>query len=180
MRAKSVLRMTGRSEDGFTFVEIIASILILSIIGFLIWQGSSIAARMLFKSSDRSIATLSRLQLDEALRRETGNILIPFWISRVEIETSHNRIRIPYYQGDPDDHLVIEVIGDSLTITAPGRDEYVHFGPFPGISAAPARDTEGNPIGINLKYASSRTADARSEILYRFGSFPLWSADDSG
>ncbi len=176
--AKLRSRMLDKNEDGFTFVEVIASILILSIIGFLIWQGSSIATRVLFKSTDRSIATIRLLQLDEVMRRETGHIVIPFWISRLEIETTHSRISVPYYQGDPDDVLIIEVVEDALKITAPKHDKSLHFGPFPGISAMVARDTGGNPIGIKLIHVASNLEDSLSEILYSFGSFPLWSADD--
>ena len=167
------------NEEGFTYVEILASILILSIIGILIWQGSIVASRTLFRSSDVSISSTRLLQLDEAMRREIGKIAIPYWLSLTEIEASPRRLVIPYYGGDPDVTLLIERIEDYISLTISGREQHLRLGPFPGLHVEQWQDEVGNVIGIMLRFDSPSDDAPIQELFFRFGSFPLTDYDET-
>ncbi|MBN1687359.1 MAG: prepilin-type N-terminal cleavage/methylation domain-containing protein [Spirochaetales bacterium] len=167
-----------RSDDGFTLIEVLVSLLILSIIGLVVWRGSILATRVLSTSTESSMATTKILQLDDSLRREIEKIQMPFWLREIKIEQTEHGITLPYYQGDPDNSLTIAAAGNYLDVSNSSREQAFRLGPFPGLRVETAYDAQTNPIGVRVQIAPAGNRLSQEGLFFRFGSSPLWVDDE--
>lgn len=171
-----------KSDKGFTYIEMMVALIILSLAGVLVWQGISAAGKLLDKISARSSETMRLMQTEETVRELVGRIKIPFWMSTMELEEEEGEIAIPFYEGRSDNLLVIKYEDSSLIIGTRGTDgeqiEGVNsFGPFSNAEIEVARGEEGELFGITVVlYTEKRPSDG-VHITARFGSNPLWAKD---
>ena len=170
------------SERGFTYIEVMVALIILSLAGVLIWQGVSASGKLLDKISARSSSTMRLMQTEEAVREFVGRIKIPFWMSTMDLEGEEGEITVPFYEGRNDTFLVMKYEDSSLIIGTRRADGeqmvgVKSFGPFSNAEIEGARDEEGKLFGITIVLYTGETLSDGVHITARFGSNPLWAKD---
>ncbi len=185
-----------RSDRGFTFIEVLVSLTILSLISLVVWAGLRNARTLIERISYKGSATAKVVQLDTFLRSSCLKVRPPFWLTALEVQSSEDRLSIPYYEGEPDRHLVLEVDGSYLRIRSePGEDRKtqatesstlptgngpgavsLRFGPFEEITLGTVvqEDQEGRfPWGVEVRLLTE--TEAPLTLTCRLGGTPLAS-----
>ncbi len=83
----NLIRTSAPSEDGFTFVEVIVAIAIISITGFILWSGLNGIYETVLKVYKNSRITGELRQLEFLFRKNVDEIEIPYWDSSFEPES---------------------------------------------------------------------------------------------
>jgi len=171
-----------RSDKGFTYIEMMVALIILSLVGVLVWQGITGAGKLLDKISVHSSTTVRLMQTEEAVRGLVGNIRIPFWMSVIELEEVEGEIAIPFYEGRSDTLLEIKYEDSFLIIGTRETDEeqmedVKSFGPFSNADIEVGRNQEGELFGITVVLYPVRSSLDPVHITARFGSNPFWAKD---
>ena len=164
----SSTRPTG-AQDGFTLLEILAGLLIMSILGVSIWGGVSACIRVTSRIHDTALASTRILAMDDTLRNLAGRIRAPYWASEYLIENAEGEMRIAYLDGDPAKSMVLKMAGGALSVFD-GVTTYAYQG-FAGVSAQAAADKDGNVFGISVTVEEKGRAPF--SITARFGSAPV-------
>jgi prepilin-type N-terminal cleavage/methylation domain-containing protein len=167
-----------RNDDGFTLLEIMVGLAILSLIGVVVWQGIAHTGRLFEKISSSLFSTVRTVQMDQYLREETAKIKAPFWIKGFQVhENGGQSLSIPYMEGDPDRFLVFEYKGEYLHIgeTKQGSevvDTMLTFGPFKEVAFETAKNEREQEYGIKFSVSPGNSPEV-IEIVARFGSNPF-------
>jgi prepilin-type N-terminal cleavage/methylation domain-containing protein len=166
-----------RSDRGFTFIEVLISLTILSLISLVVWGGLRNARTLIERISYRGSATAKVVQLDSFLRSSCLKVRPPFWLAALEVQSSEDRLSIPYYEGEPDRHLVLEVDGSYLTISgeprAVGETGDAESPALPAGSGLGGTGTAGEPGAAGLPGAAgeAKAAGVPEAVALRFGPF---------
>lgn len=72
------------SDEGFTFIEVIVAIAILSFSGFIIWSGISGTFDTVLKVYNKSRITGELRELEYLFRANVNDIQVPYWESTFE------------------------------------------------------------------------------------------------
>jgi prepilin-type N-terminal cleavage/methylation domain-containing protein len=171
-----------KSKSGFTYIEMMVALIILSLVGVLVWQGISASGKLLDKISVSSSTTMRLMQTEESVRELVGKIRIPFWINAMELEEGEGEIAVPFYEGRGENLLIIKYEDGSLIIGNRGTDEeQMHgvksFGPFSNAEIGVARSEEGELFGITVVLYPVKSPLKPLYITARFGSNPIWAED---
>jgi prepilin-type N-terminal cleavage/methylation domain-containing protein len=167
-----------RSEDGFTFIEIMIALVIFSILGVIVWQAISHGSKLLDKISITSSKVVEVLDLDRTLRKYTAEIIIPFWIAEINIKERDNEIEIPFYKGDEHSYLCFQCKGEYLLVGChEGNGEHTKilhtFGPYVNAKAEKAYNTAGECIGLTFTVNQKKSGDLPIVITAGFRSNPF-------
>ena len=113
-------------ESGFTLVEVSAALALLALIALVLWSGFSTALEGGSKAVKRIKANTELLHADRLLREAAREIRIPFWENgRAAIEGKAvgegavPAVSIPFYRGEREAYVSIDVSGHLLTIQTP-------------------------------------------------------------
>ena len=172
---KSIL---SKNDDGFTLLEIMVGLVILSLIGVVVWQGISHTGRLFEKISSSLFSTIRTVQMDQYIRDETAKIKAPFWIKDLRVqENGGQSLSIPYLEGDADRFLVFEYKGEYLHIGekkqgSEGAETMLAFGPFKEVAFEMAKNEKEHEYGIKFSVYPGKSLKV-IEIVARFGSNPL-------
>ncbi len=164
-----------RSESGSSLIEVIAALLIMSIVGMGIWNSVAAGLRISGRIGDSVRAGSMLLSLDDRVRELASRVRIPFWSKDYLVESSADEMRVAWLDGDPAKSVVMKRSGDTLVIddgTEPRR--------FKGISSmsfSAASTGQGGVYGITITVEGS--GFTRREITAAFGSMPIGSASAS-
>jgi prepilin-type N-terminal cleavage/methylation domain-containing protein len=157
------------SDDGFTFVEVLVAIALLSVVGVATSRGLSQALRSVGRTGV-SLAQSARLaRLDDSLRSLSGRIRVPYWAADQAIATGADELRVGWLDGDPERELSLGfrdgvlAVGDGRTV-----ERYAGFGNA-RFSVLP--DQDGRTVGIGLELLLSD--GSRVTVLARLGSMPV-------
>lgn len=166
-----------KSEDGFTLMEAAVSLVILSLLSVVVWQGLINAGKLIGKTTDYSLNTAQTLQLDNYVRKKVSEVTPPFWSGTIDMESEPDRVRIPYYKGETETLLVITFEKDYLTLAIQKKDEeqpdeIKSFGPFSDVKIELAFDKDDTACGIGFDITPFKSSDKPIQIVTRFGSNP--------
>jgi prepilin-type N-terminal cleavage/methylation domain-containing protein len=168
-------------EDGFTLIELMVTVAITALIGLVIWQGAVHAQRTTNRMSAHSRTTIQTLQIERALREQTGHICIPYWIGSFEsfIDADAGDVEIPFYEGETGSFLAVKLSDTSLLIGVKGRGarELSTVQQFEGISEIHSRvikNDAGEPLGIQYQVYFTGKNNQPVVITAGFGSNPFW------
>ena len=167
-----------RNDDGFTLLEMMVGLVILSLIGVVLWQGISHTGRLFEKISSGLFSTIRTVQMDQYLREETAKIKAPFWMEDLQIQENDGRsLSIPYLDGDADRYLVFEYRDDYLHVSetkqgSEGATKALVFGPFKEAAFDVMKNERDREYGIKFSVYPGRSSNA-IDIVARFGSNPL-------
>jgi prepilin-type N-terminal cleavage/methylation domain-containing protein len=170
------MRRTDRSfsrpaENGFTVLEVLVSLAILSLLGIGVWSGMAASLRTASRVRAAVLANTRLLQLDDRIREAAGRIILPWWGKSPEIRKLPGEWRVPLLDGDPEKVLVVAFRDGVLSI-----DDGDFVSLFPGFTSArltPAWEGEIGPRGLRLDVEAKGIGPL--SISARFGGAELCS-----
>ena len=158
-----------RNEEGFTFLEVLVGLVILSFLGAALAGSVSAALRTALRI-DASLRRSSRmLRIDDTLRSLAARVRTPYWAASHAVSTVEGELRVGWLDGDPDRRLSIGFHDGVLTI---GDGESASR--FDGIDGALFSLTEDEEsrvscLRLELDFGGSRELT----IVARLGGEPL-------
>jgi prepilin-type N-terminal cleavage/methylation domain-containing protein len=112
-----------KPEDGFTFMEVIAAMAIMSILGVTVWMGFA-AAVNLIQSVPVSVELVqSYMVLDTIVREYISRVKPPFWQPELDYYMDSTSVIYPFYEGVEEQFLQIEYLDNHLYLSTNARDE---------------------------------------------------------
>ena len=174
------MRRTGRStslpaENGFTVLEVLVGLAILSLLGIGVWSGVAASLRAASRVHEAVLANARLLQLDDRIRAAAGRIVPPWWDRGPEIQELQAEWRVPMVDGYPEKFLVVAFKDGVLSVD---DGDFVSLFPgFTSVSLTPAWEGESGLRCLRLDVAG-KGIDPLS-ISARFGGAELRSAGGS-
>lgn len=88
-----------KQTNAFTYIEVIVSLLIISVLAGLLYITFSIGIKQ-FRSSKKSVNYLiERLDTDTIIRTGIEKVSIPFWVTEYDYSFSNNEIALSWING---------------------------------------------------------------------------------
>ena len=188
--AKKILN----NNDGFTFVELMITLVITSLLIIGISQGLISGTRIIEKATMYTNSTTTFLEMDDLVREMVGRVYVPFWYSEIPVEENSDYLEIPFYEGEKDSFLTIsfnnsylhiglkDLSGDGAGSISENENEYQSkiirsFHAFSKITIEPAVNSEQEIFGVSLSVYPMDESNPPFTIVAPFGSNPLYSAD---
>ena len=156
-------------EHGFTLLEVLAGLAILSVLGIGVWSGVAAALRAISRYHDTALACARLLQLDDRFREAAGRVRVPWWLPGPTVSESDGGYSIPFLDGLPDKLLSIQLVNGALYVT-----DGAYVSVFPGITAARvsfALDENSDSYGAALEIDMAGIGHA--VIVARWGGTPV-------
>jgi prepilin-type N-terminal cleavage/methylation domain-containing protein len=154
-----------KHDDGFTLVETLTAIAVISIAGLALLSGVSTATRALEKAKARAMYATRLLNADERLRELIGQVAIPFWERNADILAHAETLELPWYQGQKDAVLrIVFVKRDAQTmleINTPDKREVIMLDTVGEPTLGLILDADKQPRGVDI-----RLADYHSRIAF--------------
>jgi prepilin-type N-terminal cleavage/methylation domain-containing protein len=154
-----------RGEEGFTLLEVLAGMVVLSLLGIGVWTAVTVAWRSVERFREGARAGSQALRLDDRFRACAGRVRPPWWGGEPELRSEGNSWRISCLDGDPGKTLTLSWQGGVLAI-----DDGESVTRYPGIAdadCAPARDGTGVPFGAEISLEVEHVG--RFTIVARYG-----------
>ena len=163
-------RLSSRaSEEGFTLLETLVAMVVLSAIGIGVWAAVTVSSQSVTRSRASGRAAAELLQIDDRLRACVSRVCAPWWSPAPTIQGGGGSWSIPYLDGAADRSLGISWKDAALLI-----DDGATVSRYPGFtsaSVAPALDADRRPFGVELALEGRYLG--RVTIVARFGSVEL-------
>jgi hypothetical protein len=149
--------LANKWNEGFTILEGVIALSIISVIGFIALSLPGSAVKTLNRSLGPLLFTFRALQAEAIIRDRVNAVQIPFWDKTAELRgdlsPGASRVIIPWYQGDPRGMLRISGENRALVIetTREGMTETLRI-PVnqDSLSLSILRTNEGVPFGIGI------------------------------
>ena len=107
--------MRTKQEDGFSFIEVLVSLLIISLVGIVLYASFSTGFRAVEKSQTEVRTAVRHLQADHIIRSAAGAVQIPYWVTDYEMSAGERTLDLPWYEGEKEsktvqlpEHVIIE------------------------------------------------------------------------
>ncbi len=158
-------RYTDNTNGGFTLIETLIAITLISLIGIPVFMISSDIAGFSEKIKDLNSWNRELIKLEKILGESVGEVRFPFWTSDIKLAEETGRIRIPYWNGDANLFLELKFEDSVLTITTPEGSRM-----FRGYDRAEfdlLKDSRLRIIGLTTKVKKSKQEN--SEFQCTFG-----------
>lgn len=110
-----------KNEDGFTLIEVLIALTILSGLSFLLVSLVSRSSSSIDKTFNLGRRNMLTLRIDDALREEFCKVRPPYWLSEIPYTIQENGISFSYYNGDPDASLIVFHEDNDLVIERDGE-----------------------------------------------------------
>ncbi len=170
MRTRRARSSTSRDADGgFTLVEVIVGMAILSLLGVAVWGGTTAALRAVSRAHDAALGNARLLELDDRFRAAAFRIRPPWWESELAVEDSNDTWRIPFLDGAKDRFLVVSVKDGILSID--DGEIATQYAGVTTASLALEKDESGTPFAAALEVEGRDTGHLT--ILARLGGMPV-------
>lgn len=164
---------TFKNEKGFTFIEILVSMVLLSVLGITIWAGLINSQGLIRKIISEASTSAKILQLDNFVRQNTNKVKIPFWEGKIKIDGEESGLAIPYMNAEYADKLIFKTSENMLLIGSKKAGQFNAFGPFDNIGFKLWEGDGGKPLGVELSVSSGKKDSDQVTIYARFGGNPL-------
>jgi prepilin-type N-terminal cleavage/methylation domain-containing protein len=140
------MRKTG--ERGFTVLEVLIGMVVLSLLAITAWSAAAISFRSASRIKASAMSSGRLLLLDDRIRDVALRIRFPWWREATLESGADGSWRIPYLDGDPKKTLALEFHAGVLTV-----DDGLYASRYPGFAAArltQATDETGHAYGLVL------------------------------
>ncbi|ULQ59086.1 prepilin-type N-terminal cleavage/methylation domain-containing protein [Brucepastera parasyntrophica] len=144
-----------KNEEGFTFMEVLVAIAIISIIGLSLLWGIASISDSVTRARENARLALSLLKADEYIRERTAEIRIPYWERNITFESSGSSASIPWYQGDKNAYLRFFTENNTVYAETEFNGETAKLALLTGIENIEIRILEnknGAPAGLEIIY----------------------------
>jgi hypothetical protein len=151
-------------------LEVLAALLILSLLGIGAWNAVSVSLRLVTRIHDKVLASVRLLELDDRIRDLAGRVRAPFWAPD-HAAIMADGVTVPYLDGNPDKSLSLSFRDGKLVV---GDGEIIsRYIDFMIADFSMAVDSQNMIFGITV--ALEEKDGERVSITARFGSTPLGS-----
>lgn len=144
------------NSDGYTFIELFMTILIIALISSVIYTNSSTITDSMIKSKNHLASKYDLIRLKLILGEETQKITPPWFMKEHKIINNGNSVDIYYYNGNKDDYIRILSSENGISILI-NESEIFNSSNLKG------------EIKIDLNYIIY--SDIDNEIIFPFGVF---------
>lgn len=149
-------------SGGFTFIEVIITMLIFSIVSIPVFTVFSRIIHVTEKIKTANRYTREIISLDDFLNNAVSEIQFPFWMA-LKKDTPYmngkNHIEVPYWKGKRNSALILDCKDGVLSVISP--DETRIFKGWEAFISQPLRDKEGRITGIVLILKKVGTGEVR-------------------
>jgi prepilin-type N-terminal cleavage/methylation domain-containing protein len=163
---RRIARSTSRpGEEGFTLLETLVGMVILSALAVGAWTATTVAWRSVARFRESALSGVQLLKLDDRLRDCAARVRPPWWGGEPCLQAAGRTWSISCLDGDPDKTLTLAWRDGVLWI-----DDGTRVSRHPGFSSAalsPALDEAGAPLGIELSLERERFGGLA--IIARYG-----------
>lgn len=150
--------MKNNSQWGFTLMETLIAMGIVSLILTILTVSLSSSAAVMEKSKDRALFGIKLLRADSLIRDRMGAVAVPYWETPV-LETGETSMTIPWYQGERDGYVRLLTDKDTLIMETDDKqkkERLVLISGLDGIDLSVLRDDRHIPYGIDVTYFHNR------------------------
>lgn len=162
-----------QSEDGFTFIEILVSLVLFAVLGVVVWTALLQAQRLIGKVTLRASQSAKILQADDMVRHYAAQIRIPFWVGKLEDAGNGKELVLPYLNGDADDVLLLRQNQGMLVIGSQSSGQMAALGPFTSIQFNIKSSSESKPWGLVVTLGVGGPQGEAVDIYAPFGGIPF-------
>lgn len=166
------LRHGLRSDGGSTVLEVLATVLLLSVLGLALASGVGAGVRLVRRTLRDSLAVARLAQVDRRLRQAALRVRTPLWESGPDTEAGPGWLRVAWVDGEPGEAILLED-RDGLLVVRVREEPPAAFGPFAGLAFDLFRDAEGGLAGLQVSLAPAEDPADPLVILAPFGGSPL-------
>jgi len=160
---------TARREDGWTLVEVLVSLSILSLLALGAWNAAAVSLRLASDIRDRAMEAARLLELDDRLRGLAGRVRTPYWTAEHAMSLDSGECRVAWLDGDPDKGLLMSFREGRLSL-GDGESAAVYAG-FRRAVFLSALDADGRPYGVSVELETD--GGRVLAVTGRFGGTPL-------
>ena len=154
---KNSLKNTLINNSGFTLIETLVAITLISLIGLPVFMVTSDIVHFTKKIKDLNRWNGELIKLERVLGKSVGEVQIPFWISNIEVIEGIGTIIVPYWNGDSDLHLVMQIEDTAFKITTPEGSTV--FNEYDGVEFDFLKDSGSRTIGLSINVKKSKRED---------------------
>jgi prepilin-type N-terminal cleavage/methylation domain-containing protein len=150
--------MKSNSQWGFTLMETLIAMGIVSLILTILTVSLSSSTAVMEKSKDRALFGIRLLRADSLIRHRIGAVAVPYWETPV-LETGETLITIPWYQGERDGYVRLLMDKDTLIMETGDKqkkERLVLISGLDGMDLSVLRNDRHIPYGIDVTYFHNR------------------------
>jgi hypothetical protein len=178
-----------KNDAGFTLIEAITMVGVLSLLGVVLWSGATLAMRAITDINLKIDITNKTLKAEYMIRDKCRAVKFPFWLKEPDMESGENDLKIYYYKGNKESTLNFSFKDDLLRITehienqdSESQDLQESYGPFSRVQFSMAEGPRGI-YGIRVELwpkTESKDDDQVSAVpvIAEFGGIPLWNKNN--
>jgi prepilin-type N-terminal cleavage/methylation domain-containing protein len=166
-------------EDGFTFMEVIVAMAIMSLIGVSMWLGFTAAVKLIHRIPESTQMMQEFLGLDNMLREHVSRISIPFWEPQLDYYIDSSAAQFPFYEGIKTKYLLVEFYESELimrTFEEESEDEpevIYRSGPYTYVSFTEVEEKSVGILGFEVTLKPEHENVEEFSIFARLGGYPF-------
>jgi prepilin-type N-terminal cleavage/methylation domain-containing protein len=144
--------MNDNSQGGFTLLETLIAMGVVSLIMIILALSLSSSAGTMEKAKDRVLFGIQLLRADSLVRNRIGAVAVPYWETPV-LETEESSLRIPWYQGERESFVRLLVEEGTLVMETAGKEKKERIllvSDLDGAEFSVLRNSESIPYGVGV------------------------------
>lgn len=153
-----------KNESGFTLIETLIAITLVSLIGIPVFMVTSNTITFTGKVKDLNRWNKELVQLERVIRKSVAEVQIPFWISDIELTEESKVMSVPYWNGDAESFLEMEIDNTVFKITTPQGSTV--FNGYEGVEFDILKDKESRTIGLSILIKKLKREDVEFKCTF--------------
>jgi prepilin-type N-terminal cleavage/methylation domain-containing protein len=148
----------GKPEDGFTIMEVLVAMAIMSILAVTVWVGFSAAVNLIRAVPGSVELVQGYIAMDTVLREYVSRVMPPFWQPELDYYIDSSSVVFPFYEGEEERSLQIEFYDNHLIISTFSEEEdedeeiqeLYRAGPFSYVYFSEVEEKETGFLGLEI------------------------------
>ena len=147
---------TKSSQDGFTLIEVLIAMFIMSILGMTVWMGFAVAVNLIHTVPQSTKLMQEFITLDSVLREYMSRVRLPFWQPELNYYIDSTSALFPFYEGVEKKFLLIEFMDNEIYLKTFNEDDeeedetLFHTGPFQYVYFNEVSEKKQGLIGLEI------------------------------